>query len=465
MRTIPFYIAFVIGVVLNIHAAFSQSKSSDDEETTPYYYDHIPEVSEDTIEARLARLENEVPLTYNARVQGFINYFLIKDRSYTRDIAALQTKYFPIIEKYLAAYGLPDELKYLAIVESGLNPRARSRAGAVGLWQFMPLTGRLDYDLYENWYSDHKMDFERSTIAACRYLSFLYKYFDNDWHLALAAYNSGPGNVRKAIRRSGYKKSFWEIYPYLFRETRSYVPQYIALTYAMNHLEEHNIFIEAPEYLPEYDTLEVQQFLNLELFAERINTCLPVLEELNPELKHKAISSKSKAYAIRIPAHKKDSILQDRAEILQHASQGEESWERFAKNEVGSTYGRQKLSYKVRSGDVLGVIANRYQVRISDIKTWNNLHSNTIRVGQRLNIWVKDDFYDGVNEKMAQITQAKTNTQEVAKSTASGYYEVQQGDTLWDISRKFDGLTVDKLKKLNNLNGNEIKPGQKLKIG
>ncbi len=422
-------------------------------------YEYIPDVIEDSVVARLNKLENEVPLTYNSKVLGFINYFMIRNREYTKGVAALQTRYFPIIEKYLAEYGLPDELKYLAIVESGLNPLAQSRAGAVGLWQFMPLTGRLDYDLYENWYNDDKMDFEKSTIAACRYLSFLYNYFDNNWHLALAAYNSGPGNVRKAIRRSGYKKSFWEIYPHLFRETRSYVPQFIALTYAMNYMEEHNMFISDKEYLPAYDTLHVSQFLNLELFAEHSGICYPNLLMLNPGLKKGALSAQSKNYPLRIPKMHKALLAETRIQVLAAAEQGGEHWNMLARNEAGSTYGRQKLNYTVKSGDVLGKIANTYKVGINDIKNWNNLNSNTIRVGQKISIWVADDFYDDVNKSI----EAYTATSKTYKAE-DGVYKVQPGDTLWDISRKFEGLTVEKLKKLNNLDDSAIKPGQKLKV-
>lgn len=427
-----------------------------------HQYEYIPEYEEEIIKERLAKIENEIPLTYNPIVNSFINYFTITDREYTKKVAKLQTKYFPMIERYLKKYNLPDELKYLAIVESGLNPKAKSPAGAVGLWQFMPLTGRLDYGLSENWYLDEKMDMEKSTDAACRYLSFLYKYFYNDWPLALAAYNTGPGNVRKAIRRSGYKKDFWEIYPYLYRETRSYVPQFIAIMYSMNYLEEHNIFIEEYEYMPNYETVSINGFLSLPLFAEHSGICIETLNDLNPELKHGAISDKHPMYQLRIPANQKEFVAENLKEIMRFAGQGKEHFERLARNEVGSTYGRQKLTYRVQSGDVLGKIAQTYNVRIADLQQWNNLRGTVIRVGQPLNIWIADDFYDNVNKQLTAMSQKGASNKTVALK--SGEYRVQYGDTLWDISRKFDGLTVEKLKKLNNLEGNGIKPGQILKI-
>jgi membrane-bound lytic murein transglycosylase D len=427
-----------------------------------HHYEYVPEFEQNIIQERLTQIEGEIPLTYNNIVNSFISYFTVTNREYTEKVAALQTKYFPMIERYLAQYDLPDELKYLAIVESGLNPKAKSPAGAVGLWQFMPLTGRLDYGLSENWYLDEKMDMEKSTDAACRYLSFLYKYFYNDWQLALAAYNTGPGNVRKAIRRSGYKKDFWEIYPYLYRETRSYVPQFIAVMYSMNYLEEHNFFIEEYEYLPEYETVSVSGFVSLSLFAEHSNICLETLNDLNPELKHGAISEQHPMYSLRVPSDQKEFVAENLKDILRLAGQGKEQFDRLAKNEFGSTYGRQKLTYKVQSGDVLGKIAQTYNVRIADLQLWNNLTGTVIRVGQPLNIWIADDFYDDLNKKLTALSQQSVSSQQAALK--SDEYRVQNGDTLWDISRKFEGLTVEMLKKLNNLENNSIKPGQVLKI-
>jgi len=427
-----------------------------------HQYEYVPEFEKEIIQERLAKIEGEIPLTYNSIVNSFISYFTVTDRDYTRQVAALQTKYFPMIESYLKKYDLPDELKYLAIVESGLNPKAESPAGAVGLWQFMPLTGRVDYGLSENWYLDEKMDMEKSTDAACRYLSFLYDYFYNDWQLALAAYNTGPGNVRKAIRRSGYKKNFWEIYPYLYRETRSYVPQFIAIMYSMNYLEEHNFFIEKFEYMPDYATVSISSFTNLSLFAEHSGICLETLNDLNPELKRGVISDNHPNYKLRIPAERKDMIAKNLTEIMQFAGQGKDHFDRLARNEVGSTYGRQKLVYKVKSGDVLGKIAATYEVRIGDLMHWNQLRGTVIRVGQSLNIWIEDGFYDKVNKELAAVSNRGVANPDIVLK--SGEYRVQSGDTLWDISRKFEGLSVEKLKKLNNLDGNGIKPGQVLKI-
>ncbi len=426
--------------------------------------EYIP--SSDTPELiadRLSCIEKNIPLTYNDRIHAFINYFTIKDRDYTRMVLARKDLYFPIFEKYLAQYGLPDELKYLSVVESGLNPRAVSRARAVGLWQFMSATGR-HFGLSNDWYIDDRMDPEKSTEAACKYLGELYRMF-NDWELALAAYNSGPGNVRKAIRRSGYKKKFWEIYRYLPRETRAYLPQFVAITYTFNYADHHNLS-EIPEQpWVIYDTLHVNRFLNFETFSSLTGAPMEDMMKLNPSVLRKAIPETGRSYVIRVPVEVKQRLLNDRQLILDSASKvGRTELESLAKNTLGSTYGRELVTYRVRSGDVLGKIAERYNVRIGDIKNWNNLSSNMIRIDQRLNIWVipsNNSARQTVASNKSQIESTPTS-----QVTPEGrIYIVQPGDTLWDISRKFEGLTIEKLKSLNKLQSTKLQPGQKLIIG
>lgn len=424
--------------------------------------DFIPaSESPELIADRLSCIQGDIRLTYNDRIHAFINYFTIKDRDYTRMVLSRKDLYFPLFEKYLAQYGLPDELKYLAIVESGLNPRAVSRARAVGLWQFMSATGRY-FGLYNDWYVDDRMDPDKSTEAACKYLAQLYGMF-NDWELALAAYNSGPGNVRKAIRRSGYKKDFWEIYRYLPRETRSYLPQFIAIMYTLNYTKEHNLF-ETPEqpFVP-HDTISVNHFLHFETLANLTGAKIEDLVKLNPSVLRKAIPETGKQYVVRIPLTAKENLMLDRVAILDSASRvGKEELEALAKNTLGSTYGRELVAYRVKSGDVLGKIAERYHVRVGDIKNWNNLNSNTIRIGQRLNIWV---LPSNRNYNSTAVASNQTPKAEVAFPPDAKIYTVQPGDTLWDISRKFEGLTIEKIKTLNNLKSTKLQPGQKLIIG
>lgn len=409
------------------------------------------------ISDRLRCLEQNIPMVYNDKVHAFINYFTVKDREYTRLMMRRKNMYFPLFEKYLAKYNLPDELKYLAIIESGLNPRAVSRARAVGLWQFMSATGKY-YGLHNNWYLDDRMDPEKATDAACRYLSDLHRMF-KDWELALAAYNTGPGNVRKAIRRSGYKKTFWEIYPNLPRETRSYVPQFVAMIYTMNHLDEHNFFDEGEEMLVRSDTLHVKKFVHFETLASLTGSCLEDLQRLNPSIQRNAIPESDRPYVMRIPTAAKELLSENRMAILDSASSvGKKELEQLAKAMQGNTYGRDRVVYRVRSGDVLGSIAIKHRVNVADIKKWNNLRSDVIRPDQRLNIWVKPGTTSPVT---ASAKKATTVTAIQGRTT----YTVQPGDTLWDISKKFNGLTIEKIKMLNNLNNSKIQPGQKLIIG
>lgn len=427
------------------------------EEDTTFRNEYIPTPDYDVIADRLSCLEGEVPLNFNNRVYGFINYFSVRDREYTRMILRRSTLYFRVFEKYLEKYELPEELKYLSIVESGLNPRAISRAGAGGLWQFMPYTGRT-YRLHQDWYIDERLDFEESTDAACKYLKLLYNMF-GDWELALAAYNSGPGNVRKAIRRSGYKKKFWEIYRYLPRETRSYLPQYVAMVYLLNYAPDHNFHEENYEYLMDYDTVRLSNFVNLNVVASELNLCIEDIRLLNPGIKRDALPADAFRYPVRLPSDKIEEFKGRKDEILELAKEGRKKVEYQARNSAGSTFGRDKVVYRVKSGDVLGTIAQKYRVRISDIRKWNNLRSNMIRIGQRLDIWI----YPGTKVGTSQtVTRRNVIPEEIPDSKT---YVVQPGDTLWDISRKYKGLTIEKIKTLNQLKSNKIHPGQKLRIG
>lgn len=427
-----------------------------------YDDEYIPDASYSEIEDRISCIESEIPLNFNATVNSFINYFTVRNRTYTSEVFKTSTAYFPVFESHLEKHGLPDELKYLPIVESGLRPKARSRAAAVGLWQFIPSTGKI-YGLQQNWYFDERMDPYEASEAACRHLKSLYKMF-GDWELALAAYNCGAGNVRKAMRRSGYKKSFWEIYNYLPRETRSYVPQFVAVVYAFKYAEEHNFVFDKWQMQAslDHETIHVDGFLNLKTLAEQLNICYEDLDFLNPSIKHAALPEGTKNYALRIPADSYADFTARQETILDTASKvGKEQIQYVATNTPGGTEGKEKIIYRVRSGDVLGTIAEKHQVRVSDIRAWNNISGNLIKVGQPLNIWVSPNAYarlsGGVNTSIPP--------QQNVSANGSRFHIVQPGDTLWHISKTYEGLSIEKLKQLNNLKDNKIKPGQKLVIG
>jgi membrane-bound lytic murein transglycosylase D len=350
-------------------------------------------------------------------------------------------------------YDVPLELKYLAVVECALNPKAKSPVGATGLWQFMYQTGNI-YKLEVNSYVDERMDPIKSTHAAAKYLRDLYNIFD-DWNLALAAYNSGPGNVNKAIRRSGGKKNYWAIRPFLPRETAGYVPSFFALMYIFEHAEQYNLKVN--EYVVPYiatDTIHTKNLIKLEQVAQVTNSDVEFIEFLNPSYKLKIIpKDNKKTYTLRLP-HKELGIYLASEEIVHHyvkenLKQSKEKLPEYVKVS-------DKVRYRVRSGDYLGRIARRYGVRVSDIKRWNGLRSNNIRVGQRLTIYPKGANFSSTSSKSSK----KMNSKPIISST----YVVKKGDSLWSIANKFDNLSVKNLKELNNLKGNSLKPGMVLKI-
>jgi len=426
-------------------------------------FEEIPDYTYDEVNDRISCIEKTIPLVFNEKVKAFVDYFAIKNRDYTADVIRKKELYFPIFEQKLEEYNLPDELKYLAIVESGLRANAVSRANAVGLWQFISSTGKL-YGLYGNWYVDDRLDPFEATDAAARHLEDLYEMF-GDWELALAAYNCGPGNVRKAIRRSGYKKKFWDIYRYLPRETRSYVPQFVAITYLFNHLDEHG-FRDKPEmFFPDLDTIQISQYFHVETFCNQLNLCLDDMLLWNPQIKRGALPAGTRKFGLRIPSDLKDTIVSQRAFLYDTASKvGRKQLEYLARNTPGSTYGREKLYYRVRSGDVLGKIARQYGVRISDIRSWNNIRGNLIRVGQRLNIWVLPTYSSKTkNLYTASVPKTKPSTKKIVEMNGNQVYSVKYGDSLWSISRKTN-TTIEALKTTNKLSSSKLMPGQQLVI-
>ncbi|MDR7132106.1 membrane-bound lytic murein transglycosylase D [Algoriphagus sp. 4150] len=425
-----------------------------DEEVLPnYHYEYIPDFTYEDINHRVKAMDHEMSFELNDRIFSFIQYFTVRNRDYTKMVIARKEMFFPMFDQTMAKHEMPLEIKYLSIIESGLDPQIRSRVGAMGLWQFMPATGRM-YGMNTNDEVDDRMDPELSTEAAAKYLKSLHRMF-GDWEVAMAAYNCGPGNVRKAIRKSGGKNTFWGIYNYLPKETRSYVPQVQAMLYILNHLEEHNFHPEDPTYVVEYEKIRFDRALSLDKLAELTNLCVADLQTLNPAIKNKKLPDSNRNMALRIPKSKAPYIKENLAwlsdslnnapTVLLASNVQVQSVEALAQEirQNGTTY-------KVKSGDVLGTIASRHGVTVAQIKSWNNLSSNLIRVGQTLNI----------NSGMSgNIASTQTN------SSGQTTYTVQPGDSLWIISKKHEGLTVEQIKRLNNLNSNNIKPGQKLIIG
>ena len=289
--------------------------------------------------------------------------------------------YFPMFEEQLSIYDIPLEIKYLAIVESALKPRARSRVGAQGLWQFMYQTGK-QYELNVSSYVDERQDPLRATEAACKYLSYLYKLYE-DWDLALAAYNSGPGNVNKAIRRSGGQKNYWSLRNYLPRETAGYVPIFYATLYIFKYAEEHGIVPEK-EVINHFetDTIHIKKQVTFEQINKYLDVDIEMLQFLNPQYKLDIIPYvKGKDYYIRLPLYNVGQFTSNESELYAFVEEEEKKREKALPKYVEEN---NRITYRVVSGDYLGKISNKYGVSVSSLKRWNGLRSNRLKIGQRL---------------------------------------------------------------------------------
>ena len=346
----------------------------------------ILKLSDSLLKKRLENLDAKTPfhLSYNPILKKIIASYLKNKHMYYPRMLARAMYYFPLFENILNQFDMPLEIKYLAIVESALNPRAKSLVGARGLWQFMYQTGK-QFDLKISSYVDERQDPERSTIAACKYLQDLYSIF-KDWDLALAAYNSGPGNVTKAIRRSGGYKNYWNIRPFLPRETADYVPAFYAIYYIFSYAKEHRIHPEKPiAYQFDTDTIAVKQLLTFQQISKSIGTDIEVLQFLNPAYKLDIIPFiKNKKYTLRLPKKDMFTFIEKEKEIYALAKKESEQRERPLPKYLEMNH---RIRYKVRYGDYLGKIARKYGVSIAKIKKWNGMRSSKIRTGQRLTIY------------------------------------------------------------------------------
>jgi membrane-bound lytic murein transglycosylase D len=427
-----------------------------------YQATEIPVFTNEEFRQRLHDLDLQTPmdLRYNADVQAFINLYVNRRRELSSRVLGMSELYYPMIEEMLDKFGIPLEMKHLAIVESALNPTANSRAGAKGLWQFMYATGKM-FDLKVTSYEDLRFDPYQSTIAACRYLNSLYGIY-GDWNLVLAAYNSGPGNVNKAIRRSGGKKDYWSIRPYLPRETRGYVPAFIAVNYMMNYHQDHNLYPVKPHIVyHETDTLHLNERLSFAQISAYTGVDVEGLEFLNPVYKkHIVPASADEPRVLRLPVNKIGVFIANQDSIKTYTPDPLRD---------GMPVIEEVTEYhRVRNGEFLGSIANRYGVKVRDLMEWNNLRNTNIYPGQSLVLHRTITKGGEEPAKAAQQTASQPATTQTTKAPEDGkfrYHVVQTGDTLWDIANKYEGVTVNKLKELNGeLNFNRLKPGQKIKI-
>ncbi|MEM6262422.1 MAG: LysM peptidoglycan-binding domain-containing protein [Bacteroidota bacterium] len=427
--------------------------------------DEVPVYSEAILQQRLAEIPAVIPMDFNHHVSRFISLYTLERRDQVSRMLGLSRVYFPIFEEALDREGMPVELKYLPVVESALNPHARSRVGATGLWQFMLSTGRL-YGLKVNSYVDERKNPFKATEAALRYLKNAHREF-GDWLLAIASYNCGVGNVRKAIIRSGGKRNFWQIMPYLPRETRGYVPAFIAATYTFNYAAEHNLYPIYVNFDFNEDTVHIKRMdISLDEIGRLTGIPSEVLKNMNPELKLNRVPYSSKTYVLRVPFsvaeyfQRNHYYLADKYAKKVPVHTATASYKPAPKSSKRPS-GSKLVYHTVRSGEVVGTIAERYHVSPRSIARWNNLRNYRIRAGQKLKIYT----YKKVSNLSTKPSGTSSSLVASAGSSKKLYHTVQKGDTIWTIAKQYHGTSMKSILALNNgLNTRNMKVGQTIRV-
>ena len=415
---------------------------------------------------RIGRMNSFITLPYNDIVKNHIIRYSEKMPTQMGQMLGLCEYYMPIFQEIFNKYDLPEELKAMAIIESAMNPLAVSRVGAKGMWQFMYQTAKI-YGLHIDSFVDERLDPVKSADAAARYLRDAYNIF-GDWNLAIASYNCGAGNVNKAIRRSGGSRAFWDIWPFLPRETRGYVPAFVGALYTMKYYKEHGIKPEAVGMPAHVDTFQIKKMLHLKQVSELTGAPLETLKNLNPQYRHEIIPGNEKEYILRIPFNYTNAFIDNEDSLYTHKSDIYFNPVTIKKIKDGGD--GERITYRVQNGDYLGKIASKYRVSVNQIKKWNNLKSNNIRVGQRLII------YRGGKAPATTSTSSKSSTSSTTQATkpaakpelsASGEYltyTVQSGDSFYSIAKNYPGVSAQNIMDFNGIDSSKIRPGMKIKI-
>jgi membrane-bound lytic murein transglycosylase D len=415
---------------------------------------------------RLEEMSQRTPfhMDCNDNTLATLKFFVAKRRGFARIVLGRSELYFELFKEKLAEYGLPLELRFLAVIESGLRPQVKSKAGALGLWQFMYKTG-LYFGLEENSYVDERMDPDKATDAACRFLKQLYGIY-GDWNLALAAYNAGPGNVNKAIIRSGNKKTYWEVRPYLPTETQGYVPNFIAAAYLLTYHAEHNIIpMDAKIHNAQLDSMCLKQGVHMETIAQLIAWDINEIKELNPIYKTTFIPKSEKGRCVTGPLDK-INLLVSLEDTIYYSEKNKyyQMHTEYVSTPIAidsisqdstiviDTINADYQYYKVKAGDNIKNIAQKYGVTIEKLMEWNGLRTTNIYIGQRLTI-------KEVGTKVVSPKPPVNKTTPVKK-----YHNVKKGETFGKIAQRYN-LSQAQLKKLNpGININSIRIGQRLRV-
>lgn len=439
----------------------------EDEDQNPYFPDSVYRM-------RMKSMPCIVPMTYNETVRKCIDLYSGRLRNVVRYMMGMADFYFPMIEQKLDANGLPLELKYLAVVESALNPTAQSRVGASGLWQFMLPTGKI-YGLEINSLIDERLNPEKATDAACKYFEEMYKLY-GDWHLVLAAYNCGPGNVNKAIRRSGGKTDFWKIFPYLPRETRSYVPLYIAAAYVMTYHCEHNICPIRADFSVATDTIMVERALHFEQIADILQMDKEAIRFYNPQYKREIVPGNIRPSVLRLPLDRTFAFIEYEDSLFTHRM--EELLANCTPVDANEPENRkEKITHTVQTGENVYTIANLYGVTAQKLRLWNSLKGSRVPKGRKLNVYIDNGGLAYVAKNNHQTAQATAKEQAKPSGTSAGTasknavneqnfisYKVKSGDSLYAIAKKYPGISAKRIQEVNGLTNSNLRIGQVLKI-
>ena len=406
---------------------------------------------------RLKEMNSFITLPYNDIVRGYLIHYSEKMKSGMKRIIGLSSYYMPIFQETFDRHGLPEELKAMAIIESALNPTAVSRAGAKGMWQFMYNTAKL-YGLHIDSFVDERLDPVKSADAAARYLKDAYKIF-GDWNLAIASYNCGAGNVQKAIKRAG-SRQFWDIWPFLPRETRGYVPAFVGALYALKYHKEHGIEALAVPMPAHTDTFKIRKMVHLKQVSELTGAPLEELQSLNPQYRHNIIPGNDREYILRIPYKFTDAFIAHEDSLHRHKDSIYFNPLTIKKIKDGGD--GQRIVYKVKSGDYLGKIATRYRVTVTQIKKWNGLKSNNISIGQRLVIYSGRAGAVASSSSSGSSSGPKVNTAAAAKGHT--LYKVKEGDSFYLIAKNYPGVSAQNIMDYNGLSSSSLRPGITIKI-